>query len=345
MTAKGRCASWAKGGNPTLALRQRMMRGCVGSHEWGYNVECQNRCMRQKPSAADIELIDELLSAPMADEASALELSAAKLERWRYLGLIPRVKVERTQFGGTHVPPHSAEVVEAVRLLAQTSRRGRPWQLTAERLFNAGFPLTDRALQGTASYLMRAEVVSMKRAWAAAEAEAPRTRGAAARGAEIGQRAVEKLPRFLKTAVRNEMMLVHGAGADRVDIDEVAERALIWRMVDFAMKPDERKKLTKRETNLARHGVEDPMLGLGGLGLLPLPSERAGIAETLTWAEVAVYRTFGQLRIGENAALERLGLFTVTTWVVASERVNTPPHDPTTVVSTSHLAEVARMLT
>jgi hypothetical protein len=211
-------------------------------------------------------------------------------------------------------------------------------------LFNANIPLSDAALRGTALYLMRAEAASMQRAWVAATAEAPPTRGAAARGAEIGQRAAEKLPRILKAAVKNEMVLAHGSTASRAEIEEHCERALTWRMVDFAMPAHERTRLTNKERNLARHGIEESMLGLGGPGVLPLPSERAMIAETLTWAEAEVYRSFAALRIQENPALKKLGLFTVMTWIVASERVNTPPHDLTIAVADSHLAEVKGML-
>ena len=70
------------------------------------------------------------------------------------------------------VPTHSEEVVDAARRLGRISRRGKPWQLTAEVLFNAGSPLSDVALRETTKYLMRAEQAGMARAWAAA-AEAP----------------------------------------------------------------------------------------------------------------------------------------------------------------------------
>lgn len=317
---------------------------CTGRSARGPVRRCQNRRMRQEPSAADAELIQRLRDEHATNSSARFEVSPTKLERWRAHGLLPRVKVEHPGFGGTRVPSHPEEVVDAARLLGRTSRRGRPWQLTAELLFNAGFPLSDAALRGTATYLMRAETAGMERAWAAATAEAPPTRGAAARGAEIGQRAAEKLPRFLKLAVRNEIVLAHGSTTSRAAIEEYAERALTWRMVDFSMPVHERMKLTKKEQNLARHGVEEPMFGLGGLGVLPLPSERTMIAETLTWAEAQIYRTFAALRIHENPALEGLGLFTVMTWIVASERLNTPPHDLTIAVAGPHLEQVKAML-
>lgn len=274
--------------------------------------------MRTAPSTADLDLLRKLR------EEHGVEVSATQLERWRSRGLLPRVRVVRERFGGSTVPPHSDQVVRAAALLGTISRRGRAWQLDAERLFNEWHSLTQEALRETAAYLVRIESAKMRDAWERAKKKAEPADDPDEEAAEIGQRAVESLP-YLRRAVRKEVELAHhDRGVNKEELEDYTWGASTWRMVDLV----EPARLDESHRNLARHGVEEPMRPLWGNGAYPLPSERLVVAQSLTWTEAELYRHFARQRITENPALGRkeFGLLSVTTWIVASERLKTPPH-------------------
>lgn len=274
--------------------------------------------MRTDPSAADLELLSGVR------EGYGVGVSATQLERWRSRGLLPRVRVVRERFGGTTVPPHSEEVLRAAALLGSISRRGRAWQLDAERLFNEGHPLTQEALRETAAYLVRVENGKMRTAWEAAKTRAAPADDPDEEAAEIGELAAALLPNSMKRAVQKEIELAHPECGSKDDLREYADRALTWRMVDLV----EPERLEQTHKNLARHGVEEPMWPIGGEGAYPLPSERLVVAQSLTWMEAELYRPFARLRIAENSALvkKEFGLLSVTIWIVAAERLKTRPY-------------------
>ena len=292
--------------------------------------------MRTGTSGADLELIRKV-----RDEHGGVEVSPTQLERWRSHGLLPRVRVARENFGGTTVPHHSEEVVQAAALLGSTSRRGRAWQLDAERLFNEDHPLTQEALTETAAYLVRLENESMRKAWEAAKAEASLEGDPYGDAGIVGEQAakrIESLRRHLSPkrlqnpnrrvgliegVVRREIELAHkGRNVSEGDIKDYVGNAFTWRVVDLV----EPGNLLEEHRNLARHGVPEPMKPIGD-GAYPLPSERFVVAQSLTLAEVKEYRRFAQWRIDENPDLGKkdFGLLWVTTWIVAYERLKIAP--------------------
>lgn len=276
--------------------------------------------MRTGPSAADLELLRRV-----REECGGVVVTATQLERWRKRGLLPRVQVVRERFGGSTVRPHSEEVVRMVALLGNTSRRGRAWQLDAERLFNEGYRLTQDALRETAAYLVQIENLKMREAWARAKDRAAPANDPDEEAAEIGELAAELLPHAMKRAVRKEIELAHRErGVSKEDIHEYADRAMTWRTVDL-VEPD---RLGESHRNLARHGVEEPMWPIGGVGAYPLPSERLVVARSMTWTESEIYAHYARLRIAENPALgkKEFGLLSITTWIVAAERLKLRPN-------------------
>ena len=141
--------------------------------------------------------------------------------------------------------------------------------------------------------------------------------------ADFGGWAAQLLPHSMKHAVRKEIELAHmSRGISREDLEDYADRALTWRMVDLI----EPERLEETHRNLAPHGIEDPMRPIGD-GAYPLPSERLIVALSLTWAEAELYGRFARLRTEENRALSKkgFGLLAVTTWIVAFERLKIRP--------------------
>lgn len=288
--------------------------------------------MRTAPSAADRELIRRVRR-----EHGGVTVSSSQLERWRHLGLLPRVQVARDGFGGTTVLPHPDEVVSATGHLARLSRRGRPWQRNAESLFNAGYRLEQQALGQAAAYLVSHEHMRMQAAWADAQARVPREDDIVDHAGLVGEaaaRRVESLRRALsprrmhnqnrrattlENVVRREIELAHAGGSvTKEQLEDYVSNALTWRVVDL-VRPE---TLTEAHRNLARHGVEEPLTPIGD-GAYPLPSERLLVAQSLTPAEAEQYRPFAHGRIEENSALgkEDFGLLWVVIWIVAYERV------------------------
>lgn len=302
--------------------------------------------MRTALSAADLDLIRRV-----REDHGGVEVSAAQLERWRYRGLLPRVQVVRARFGGTTVPRHAEEVVHAAALLGRISRSGRPWQRAAERLFNDGYSVTPKALTEAAAYLVSEENEKMREAWEAAKAEVPLEGDPHDDAGMVGEAAAKRIdslrrhlsPKRLRNSnrressiervVRREIELAHkNRNLSEGELQDYVGNALTWRMVDLV----EPGVLSEEHRNLARHGIAEPMKPIGqaleafggAAGGYPLPSERLVAARSLTVAEAELYRRFAQWRIDENPALggEDFGLLWVTTWIVAFERLKTPPH-------------------
>lgn len=294
------------------------------------------------------------------DGHRGITVSAAQLERWRRLGLLPRVQVTREGFGGSIVPPHSEQVVEAAALLGSSPRKVRPWQRKAELLFNNWLPLSQVALQAAAVHLVADENAKLTALWDAARVEeslddeCPDDAGLLG---EIVAMQVESLRRQRKPlragesarrdsallkAVRKEIELAH---ADRKvtkrDLEDYVSNALTWRVVDL-VRPG---ALSQTHRNLARHGVEEPLTPIGD-GAYPLPSERVVVAQSLSWAEAEQYRPFAQGRIKANPVLARrdFGLLWVTIWIVAYERLKMRAHPLESPLPQSQLDRAAALL-
>lgn len=269
--------------------------------------------MRSLPSVADRELISS------AKASAGVEVTPTQLERWRSRGLIPRAQVVRPSFGGSHVLSHGDELLGAVALLAQVSRRSRPWQYSALALFDEGFSLSVEALRATAMFLVQLSVKPMAKAWRIAELEAAPSEDPDEEMAEIGERAASILPRPVWNVVREEVTLAHPF-ATVTQLREFVDRAMTWRLVDLNVPG----RMTDTQRNLARHGVEDPMPVFGGIGVLPLPSERLQVANTLSWAEAETFREVAYAHLSLNPALQ-VGPFGLMTWIVTGARRNERP--------------------
>lgn len=318
--------------------RTPLLRGGVRRCDYGF--------VRSGPSQADRELIRSV-----REEYGGIEVSPTQLERWRGHGLLPRVDVVREGFGGTSIATHPPEVVAAAAQLGCVSRRGRPWQLDAEHLFNEGHKLTQDALREAATHIVKAENAHMRAAWEEGRRQAARFYDLGhdtANIGDIGQFAVQALPKYARDAVRNEITKAHsGRGVSGAELQELVGHALTWRMVDLV----EPEALEDEHKNLARHGVETCMKPEGD-GAYPLPSERELVAQTLTWDEAACYRPFAEARVRENRALTqksgktgpRFGLLYVTTWIVAYERLKVSPSRMKAPLPPSKLDEAADFL-
>ena len=264
--------------------------------------------MRSTPSPADRELVADLA-------ADGLTLGHPQLERWRTLGLIPRSVVVREGFGGSRVVAHSDAVRDAARLLAQRSARGRPWQYCAIDVFGEGLDLSTAAVRGTARFLIELQIKHLRRAWRLAERAVGPVVDPDDELADLGFHAAKHVGPTVKRDVRQEVGLAHPT-ASAAAKSEAAERALIWRMVDIHLPG----RMTEEHRNLARHGVEEPMDVFGSSGILPLPSERLEVAETLTWAEANVFRESAVVVREDHPHLAERDLFTLMTWMVTGAR-------------------------
>lgn len=283
--------------------------------------------MRSSPSHADRELI-----ARVAAEFD-VKVTPTQLERWRARGMLPRARIARDRFGGSQVLPHDEEVLKAAALLGQVSRRSRPWQYCAMELFDADFSLSPEALRQSAIFLIEQSLAPMRKAWARAEHEASPSDDPDEELAEIGERAAALLPRTVWKTVRDEVALAHGH-ATAAQVRESLDRAMTWRMVDLNVPG----RMTATQRNLARHGVEEPMPVLGGLGVFPLPSERLVVARTLSWAEAEIAREFAYLDLEDNSSMATLvGPFVLTTWTVTARRRNVQPEALDTPLSQEDL--------
>ncbi len=269
--------------------------------------------MRSQPSGADLELISLVM-----DETGA-HVTPTQLERWRMRGLLPRAHVVREGFGGSRVPTHADDVAGAVALLAQISRRSRPWQYSAIELFDAGFSLSTEAVRETATFAVNRSVRPMTKAWARAELEAVPAEDPDEELGEIGERAAALLPRAVWKSVQLETQLAH-PHATAGQLREYVDRAMTWRLVDLNVPG----RMTDKQRNLARHGSVDPMPVLGATGVLPLPSERLQVARTLSWAEAETYRETARLSLEDNPHAD-LSTFVVMTWIVTAARRNERP--------------------
>ena len=326
--------------------------------------------MRSGPSAAD-----RVLMRRVQDEHNGVTVSAAQLERWRHFGLLPKVEVRRTGFGGTAVPSHSEQVVRAAALLGGPLRKVRPWERKAELLFNDGFELSDAAVRAAAAYLVDDEKAKMTALWDAARGVQPLEEPSLADGGPaagllddeglgdtglLGEKVaarVESLRRQLSRrrvgtaarqstallrAVTREIELAYKGGHGKEgDLGDYAGTALTWRVADLVVP----EALSETQRNLARHGVEERMTPIGD-GSYPLPSERFVVAHSLTWAEAEQYRPFAELRIKANSVLSRkdFGLLWVAIWIVTFERVKLRDHPLESPLPQSQLDAAANML-
>jgi len=287
-------------------------------------------------------------------------VSEAQLERWRSRGLLPPLRPAQDSIDGPPIPPRSDVVARAAVLLSRVSRRGRPWQLNAERLFNEGYPLTTKALRETASFLIGLENATMQAAWAAAQNELDPDESEFDATGLLGEsvaQVLESLRRpmsparrrnahrrssLLERVVEAEIAWAHReSGLSPEQLTEYAGSALTWRLVDFV----DPQVLTKSEQNLARHGVAETMAPEGG-GAYPLPSERLVVAQSLTLAEAEQYRGFALGRIEMNSALgnDDFGLLWVVTWIVAYERRKIAPRHLDRPLPQSQLDAAAALL-
>ena len=290
--------------------------------------------MRSSPSHADKELI-----ARVAAEAH-VKVTPTQLERWRARGLLPRARLVRDRFGGSQVLPHEEEAIAAAALLGQVSHRRRPWQDCAMDLFDAGFPLSPRALRQSAIFLIERQLAPMRKAWARAEHEASPSDDPDEELAEIGERAAALLPRQVWKAVREEVALAHGH-ATAAQVRECLDRAMTWRLVDLNVPG----RMTATQRNLARHGAEEPMPVLGGPGIFPLPSERLVVARTLSWAEAEIAREFAYLNLEDNPSVASLGgPFVLMTWYVTADRRNSQPEILDAPLPQEELESLRRLL-
>lgn len=260
--------------------------------------------MRTPPSQADRVLIETLAER-------GHHVTPTQLERWRHIGLISRAVVQRNTFAGSRVAAHDESVVESCEILAQVSTRGRPWQQSANALFNAECWLRDDALRETARYVVARALAPLVRVWSRCEVGA-RIPGTDPRGAvmEVARLAATMATRRLRHEVAPDVARAH-PGSSREQLRKLTDRAIYWRLADIAVP----ELLGDEERNIARHGLPGPLDMLSGV-ICPLPSERKACIQTLTYAEANVARAalIADEAPGSNDDLLMPALWRVTCW-------------------------------
>jgi hypothetical protein len=230
------------------------------------------------PSAADRDLIARL-------DRAGYRVSPSQLVRWRGRGLLPRALVERPTFGGSRVAEHDEGIFEICCFLAQSSRRGRAWQIVAAELFEVGGRLSSAALRGAAAYLLDAAVSAYRRAWRLAEVGVdPMGEDPIEWVADVATKAARHMPRRERQMVRAEVV-AHNRYLSSRQLKEAVDAAVVWRIADI----NAPEYLSAEQRNLARHGSPEPPDVLEN-DVFALPSERANCIPTLTWAEASVAR-------------------------------------------------------
>jgi hypothetical protein len=254
-----------------------------------------------------------------------LAVSQAQLERWRQRGLIPRAVVARRRFGGSQAMPHPQSTVDAVRLLAAESRRGRPWQYNGRALFEVGLPLSSQALRACAAYDIECAKRFLTPLWREADLAAPREPDDALGDlTNVANTAADFASRHRWTAdvprVARRLIQLIEPELSKAELDEAVERATTWRLADM-FAPNE---LGDEQRQLARYGsvMRDP-----NLPILPLPSEALACSRTLTRAEAYLTRLH-TVTMEELRGYERGGphLLDEATWDVAYMRINMAAH-------------------
>lgn len=249
---------------------------------------------------------DSRLRAALADQG--LLVSRYQLERWRQLGLMPRPKVVRVGFGGSRVEEHSAEVFTVAEILARESRRGRPWQQVALRIFESGLPLSESCLRECCRHVVDGVQARLRSYWDEAAAMVPITSDDADDNAHvIAERAVlimreRRAMRPLVGLIRRSIdgLLPNGNRRER---QQALHAALVYRMLDIA-RPG---SLTEEERYLAITGQESGEVA----GVTPIaPSDIAVVARTLTLREAHAMRDWltaawetGEFQVNPEAGL------------------------------------------
>ena len=295
--------------------------------------------MRTAPTVADRELMAAL-------ENEGLHASHAQLERWRQHGLLPRTRLDRAGWGGSKAAMHPEYVLEAARVLAEASSRGRPWQYLGIYLFEEGLPLPTATLQQCATWLINTMQRRWLRPWreaqtlVAADPEDPlgELTDVAFTAAELGShyRRTAGLAKVVRENIRSA-----NPHLTESQLAEATERSVGWRLADM-IRPD---LLGERERTLARSGTDEPMDP--ARWRFATPSEAKGCAATMTAAEAYVMRRYVLAldAAGVMSTSDRF-LLDLVTWAVAETRLNDDANaarDVSRTVSQSELEDMHAM--
>jgi hypothetical protein len=288
---------------------------------------------RKSESPADADL-----RSTLAEEG--FSLSRYQLERWRHLGVLPRATLAREQFGGCTVLPHGQETVEAARLLAEFSQRGRPWQVGGVALFSSGFTLSQSCLQSCSTWLIDRVQRRLRSYWEEAAALATLDHDEPDdRMHEIAEIAVSIMTR--QRAMRPVMRMIRHEVYAQVPRGTLQERrealhtALIYRVLDVA-RPG---SLTKDEEYLAITGQDSP-----DLNITPMtPSDIARVAATLTVREAEIARVWLGAAWNANVLPMRqdTSVLEDVLLMVAELRLTADEHDPDLPLSHETLTDLA----
>src|SRR4051794_7319220 len=88
-----------------------------------------------------------------------------QLERWRRLGLLPRVTVRHLRRGGSSVEPHPDTTFRAIQLLAMHAVRGSSAQDLTWLLVFANLPVTLECLRSAAQRAVLRPHAAVARLW------------------------------------------------------------------------------------------------------------------------------------------------------------------------------------
>lgn len=219
----------------------------------------------------------------------------------------------RPQFGGSEVLPHDDETIEVATFLADCSRRGRPWQICGQALFDAGGTLSTRALREVARYDLESAVRPYKRAWQEAQVSVLPSDDRAEWIADVATAAARRMSQAARQVVREEVVAAQPFLSSR-ELKEAVQTALVWRSADINVPG----YMTPVQRNLARHGTPEPP-DVIGIGFAALPSERARCIETLTWAEASLARAYREA--SRPLQPEDPSALTMATWQVTVWRM------------------------
>lgn len=249
-------------------------------------------------------------------------MSKQQLDRWRRRGLLPRVRVERSGWGGSSVPPHPQRTLDAALLLAELSSRGRPWQVAGAFLFAERLPITHQCLRECARLPADKLRRSVQRVWEEAAAEMPSApRTAIEELEDLAHRAVDASLRHRNTrrllgGVRSEFENHVGGFSSPEELEDAARYALALRFIDIL----QAAPWTPEWDRAARYGrldLETPP------SVLPLPGDRAVCCDTITLREAGAFRDYVLVQQSpESPPLQVMALLDSVVWDVAAARMN-----------------------
>lgn len=251
----------------------------------------------------------------------------------------------REGWGGSRAVSAGDDVLDAVRVLAGVSKRGKPWQSGGLALFDEGSILSGTCLRECATWLQERRRREWKRVWVRAQQRVlvdPDDPHGELADVAFHASQLARTDRGLRGSTKVIRQHVHrlDPSLSVADLRMATERSLGWRIADMV----QAGSLEVQDERLARFGSEHRPAAAEWTPALD--SEVMECARTITQREAYVYRylliTLQRLR--EFPLLDRY-LLDLLTWEVCEARINRDSgRDPGAPVSESELDDMERQI-